>query len=92
MSWIAHTHIAQRIISRRFDDPFKLDLMVKDMAIAAGLAAQADLTLPVWASAEAVWQAAQAAMPPGSSVSDVVRHMELAAGIELTAGAAEPAP
>lgn len=87
MSWVAHNHIAQRIISRRFDDPFKLDLMVKDMGIADALAAQADLKLPVWSSAQAVWRAAQAAMPPGGSVSDVVRHMELLSGIELTQGA-----
>jgi 3-hydroxyisobutyrate dehydrogenase-like beta-hydroxyacid dehydrogenase len=34
MSWIRRTHISQRILNRRFGDPFKFDLMVKDMAIA----------------------------------------------------------
>ena len=87
MSWITHTHISQRILSRKFDDPFKLDLMVKDMNIATTLAAEAGLDAPVWASAQAVWRAAQAGMPERSSVSGVVRHMELKSGVEITAGA-----
>ena len=87
MSWITHTHISQRILSRKFDDPFKLDLMVKDMNIATTLAAGAGLDAPVWASAQAVWRAAQAGMPERSSVSGVVRHMELKSGVEITAGA-----
>jgi 3-hydroxyisobutyrate dehydrogenase len=86
-SWIARTHIAQRIISRTFDEAFQLDLMVKDIGIAAGLAAQAGLDLPLWATSERVWRNAQAAMPQGSTVSHVVRHMELTSGVELTAGA-----
>ena len=85
-SWIARTHIAQRIVSRTFDEAFQLDLMVKDIGIAAGLAAQAGLELPVWATTEVVWRNAQAAMPPHSTVSHVVRHMELTSGLELTAG------
>jgi 3-hydroxyisobutyrate dehydrogenase-like beta-hydroxyacid dehydrogenase len=87
-SWIARTHIAQRIISRTFDEAFQLDLMVKDIGIAAGLAEQAGLELPIWSSTAAVWRAAQAAMPAGSTVSHVVRHMELLSGIELTPGSA----
>jgi 3-hydroxyisobutyrate dehydrogenase len=86
MSWITHTHIAQRILSRRFDDPFKLDLMVKDMNIATALAAEGGIGVPVWASAHDVWREAQAAMPPHSSVSDVVRHVEHSAGIEISRG------
>ncbi|MDB5662604.1 MAG: putative 6-phosphogluconate dehydrogenase protein [Sphingomonas bacterium] len=86
MSWITHTHIAQRILSRRFDDPFKLDLMVKDMNIATALAAEGGIGVPVWASAQNVWREAQAAMPPHSSVSDVVRHLEHSAGIEISPG------
>ena len=40
MSWVAQTHIKQRVISRRFDDPFKLALMVKDIGIAMELGAR----------------------------------------------------
>ena len=100
-SWIARTHIAQRIVSRSFDEAFRLDLMVKDIAISVGLAAQADLDLPLWATTDSIWRAAQSAMPPGSTVSHVVRHMEIRSGIELIAGSGpgvelapvpEPAP
>ncbi len=45
MSWISRTHIAQRILTRRFDDPFKLDLMVKDIDIALRIAADAGLDM-----------------------------------------------
>ena len=92
MSWITHRHISQRILSRKFDDPFKLDLMVKDMNIATTLAAEQGLDAPVWASAQAVWRAAQASMPARSSVSDVVRHMELESGVEITEGAGPREP
>jgi 3-hydroxyisobutyrate dehydrogenase len=34
MSWVSQTHIKQRITNRAFDDPFKLELMVKDIRIA----------------------------------------------------------
>jgi len=34
MSWISQTHMKQRIINRKFDDPFRLALMVKDISIA----------------------------------------------------------
>jgi 3-hydroxyisobutyrate dehydrogenase len=36
-SWITRNHIAQRVLSRRFDDPFKLELMLKDIGIALEL-------------------------------------------------------
>jgi 3-hydroxyisobutyrate dehydrogenase-like beta-hydroxyacid dehydrogenase len=86
-SWIARTHIERCILSRSFDEAFQLDLMVKDIGIATGLVGEAGLDLPIWAASEAVWRAAQAAMPAGSTVSHVVRHMELEAGVEITPGA-----
>jgi 3-hydroxyisobutyrate dehydrogenase-like beta-hydroxyacid dehydrogenase len=47
MSWGAQTHIKQRIISRRFDDPFKLALMVKDIGIAMALARSTGTPAPL---------------------------------------------
>ena len=41
MSWISQTQIRQRITSRKFDDAFKLELMVKDIGIAMRLAGDA---------------------------------------------------
>jgi len=87
-SWISRTHIERCILSRSFDEVFQLDLMVKDIGIAGGLVGETGLILPIWAASEAVWRAAQAAMPAGSTVSHVVRHMEVESGVEITPGAA----
>lgn len=83
MSWISRTHIAQRILTRRFDDPFKLDLMVKDIGIALRSAADRHIEAPLAQSARQRWQAIQAGLAPGSSVSELIRAMEREAGIEL---------
>ena len=84
MSWISHHHIAQRILSRRFDDPFKLDLMVKDIDIALRLAQDSKLELPLSIMAQALWRETQAAIPKGSSVSELVRALETKTGVELS--------
>ena len=46
-SWISRTHIRQRILSRSFDDPFKLALMLKDVGIAMQLAKSVDVPAPL---------------------------------------------
>ena len=46
-SWLTRNHFAQRVFSRTFDDPFKLDLMAKDVGIAMGLAQEHGLPLPL---------------------------------------------
>ena len=84
MSWISRTHIAQRILSRRFDDAFKLDLMVKDIGIALQVADGLELDLPLCATAQALWREAQAGLPAGSSVSELVRTIEARTGVDLT--------
>lgn len=87
MSWISRTHIAQRILTRRFDDPFKLDLMVKDIDIALQIAADAGLDLRLARANQALWHEAQQNIPEGSSVSELVRAVEALSGIELRTGA-----
>src|SRR5580704_7610577 len=47
MSWISRTHIGPRILSRRFDDPFKFDLMMKDIDIALQIASDHGLKMPL---------------------------------------------
>jgi 3-hydroxyisobutyrate dehydrogenase-like beta-hydroxyacid dehydrogenase len=84
MSWISHHHIAQRILSRRFDDPFKFDLMVKDINIALRLAQDLKLELPLSIMAQALWQETQMSIPNGSSVSELVRALEIKTGVELS--------
>jgi 3-hydroxyisobutyrate dehydrogenase-like beta-hydroxyacid dehydrogenase len=87
MSWVSQTHIAQRIISRRFDDPFKLALMVKDIGIATELAREAQVPLPVSTLAQQLWRAAAQTAGPEASVSEVVRWVERLAGAEIAAPA-----
>ncbi len=86
MSWISRTHIAQRILTRRFDDPFKLDLMVKDVDIALQIAADAGLDMRLARANQALWHEAQQSIPEGSSVSELVRAVEALSGIELKTG------
>jgi 3-hydroxyisobutyrate dehydrogenase-like beta-hydroxyacid dehydrogenase len=88
-SWISQTHIAQRILSRRFDDAFKLDLMVKDIGIALRVAGDLELDLPLSATAQALWLQAQAGIPAGSSVSELVRTIEARTGVDLTSPSLE---
>ncbi len=86
-SWVSLTHFRQRIFNRRFDDPFKLDLMKKDMDIAMRVAADADLEMPVAAFTREAWAEVQAAAPRAASVSWLVRALEDRAGVELKPGA-----
>lgn len=89
MSWISRTHIPQRVLSRRFDDPFKYDLMMKDVNIALGLAEGLKLSLPLSESARALWRATQARIARGSSVSELVRALEQQTGVAITSPARE---
>jgi 3-hydroxyisobutyrate dehydrogenase-like beta-hydroxyacid dehydrogenase len=84
MSWISQTHIGRRIISRRFDDPFKLDLMMKDIDIALRVARDQDLELPLSDMTQTLWRQAQSVLAEGSSVSELVRTLEIKTGVELT--------
>ncbi|WP_422099892.1 NAD(P)-dependent oxidoreductase [Variovorax sp.] len=82
-SWITRTHIHQRVISRSFDDPFKLELMLKDMGIAVDLARELGMPAPISEEGRRLWQQADAARGPGVSVSELVRWVEIEAGTEI---------
>ena len=86
MSWISQTHIKQRITSRKFDDAFKLDLMVKDIGIAMKLASSLGLPLPLSALGQQLWKASARYAPEGSSISDMVRWVEHMTKTEITSG------
>ena len=88
-SWLTRNHFAQRVFSRTFDDPFKLDLMAKDVGIAMGLAQEHGLPLPLSAVGQQLYRAAARAVGPGRSVSEMVRWIEELTGTELTPGAAD---
>jgi 3-hydroxyisobutyrate dehydrogenase-like beta-hydroxyacid dehydrogenase len=83
MSWITQTHIKQRITNRAFDDPFKLELMVKDIRIALELAGREGASVPMWALGQDIWRAADDEAGRGASVSELVRHVERVGGAKI---------
>lgn len=84
MSWISQTQIKQRITNRKFDDPFKLDLMIKDIRIAIGLADEARLPVPLSAAGYHLWKAAGIHAEEGASISDMVRWVESMTKTKIT--------
>ena len=86
MSWISQTHIKQRILSRKFDDPFRLELMVKDIGIAMELADTLNLPVPLSALGHHLWRAAEHSSPKGDSISNMVRWVESMTGTKILPG------
>lgn len=86
MSWISQTHIKQRITSRKFDDPFKLALMVKDIGIALELASSQGLSLPLSSFGQSLWEKAKQHEDKDSSISNMVRWIEDMTRTEITSG------
>lgn len=91
MSWVSQTHIHQRVISRTFDDPFKLELMLKDVGIGMELARATEVPAPMSALGYQLWCAASLAAGPGVSVSELVRWVEKVAATEIRSDAATAA-
>jgi 3-hydroxyisobutyrate dehydrogenase-like beta-hydroxyacid dehydrogenase len=85
-SWVSRTHIKQRITNRKFDDPFKLGLMVKDIDIAMRLASDMGLTLPLSQQNQEMWGDARKLEGDGQSVSNLVRWLERQTGVDITPG------
>jgi 3-hydroxyisobutyrate dehydrogenase-like beta-hydroxyacid dehydrogenase len=87
-SWITQTHFEQRVFNRSFDDPFKLELMLKDMGIAVELARGTSTPVPLWGLGQQLWRMADQSAGTGASVSELVRWVEKQTGTELTPGSA----
>jgi len=85
MSWVSQTHVKKRIISRAFDDPFKLALMLKDIGIATELGRTAQLPTPISALTQQLWRAAALANDPDASVSAMARWIEQQTATDITA-------
>jgi 3-hydroxyisobutyrate dehydrogenase-like beta-hydroxyacid dehydrogenase len=82
-SWISRTQFRRHIFNRRYDDAFKLALMMKDMTIAGRIAADSALDLPLSQAAQRLWAEIQAHAPADASLSDLVRALETRTGVEL---------
>ena len=83
-SWISQTQFHQRIFNRKFDDAFKLNLMLKDIGIAVDLAQSQGIPVPLSSVGYHLWQAAARHGEPDASISDMVRWVEHMTGIELS--------
>jgi 3-hydroxyisobutyrate dehydrogenase len=83
MSWISQTQFKQRITNRKFDDPFKLGLMVKDIGIAVGLAKCKNLPAPLSTCGQELWREAEKFSEKGCSISNMVRWVEHMTGTQI---------
>lgn len=86
MSWVSQTHIRQRVVSRSFDDPFKLALMLKDIGIAGELARSAQLPIPISALTQQLWRMAALGTDEQASVSEFARWVEVTTRTPLAGG------
>lgn len=85
-SWITRTHYHQRVFNRSFDDPFKLELMLKDIGIAVDLAGRCESPMALSALGHELWRMAHHCAGTGASVSELVRWVESLSGTALTPG------
>jgi 3-hydroxyisobutyrate dehydrogenase len=83
-SWITENHVSQRILSRTFDDPFRLELMRKDVGIAVGVARTQGLDLPAFELADRLYAAANDAAGHGASLSELSRYVESYVGGKIS--------
>ena len=83
MSWITRNHIEQRILSRSFDDPFRLELMLKDIGIATALAKEQRVPMMLSGLGEELYRAAVAQPDRGDSISEIARWVEQHMGTEI---------
>ncbi len=78
----------QFVLSRKFDAGFGLDLMVKDLGIALGVARATDTTAPFAGLCRDIWAAGQKCLGPGQDHTAIARFSEMVGGTELRLSAA----
>lgn len=76
----------QFVLSRRFDAGFGLDLMVKDLGIALGLADEGQISAPFAALCRQLWAGAAHTLGPGHDHTELARFCETLAGMRLEQG------
>ena len=86
MSNASQKKFRQFVLSRRFDSGFGLDLMVKDLGIAMGVARETGTAAPFAALCQQLATAAQAMLGPGADHTEFAKLSETLAGATLNAG------
>ncbi len=83
MSNSSQKKFKQFVLSRSFDAGFGLDLMVKDLGIALGVARETGTPAPLSALVRELWAAAQAMLGPGQDHTAAAQMSERLAGTTL---------
>ena len=89
MSNSSQKKFRQFVLSRRFDSGFGLDLMVKDLGIALGVARDTSTAAPFAALCRELSAAAQAMLGPGADHTELAKLSERLAGSELASAERE---
>nr|WP_226817124.1 NAD(P)-dependent oxidoreductase [Advenella sp. FME57] len=76
----------QFVLSRKFDSGFGLDLMIKDLTIATGIAAESATPAPFSALCREMWASAAGLLGPGQDHTALAKLLENLSQTELTAG------
>lgn len=76
----------QFVLSRKFDAGFGLDLMVKDLGIALGVAEATATPAPFAGLCKDIWAGAQKVLGPGQDHTAMAKFSELVAGSTLGGG------
>lgn len=82
-SFASQNRILNDVITRKFEDQFKLSLMLKDMGIARQLAEAHDLPMPMIELGTERWQKAVELLGPTAVTTEIVRFVEQEMGVEL---------
>ncbi len=92
MSNSSQKKFKQFVLSRRFDAGFGLDLMIKDLGIAMGVARDTATPAPMSALVREMWAAAGAMLGPGQDHTAVAKLSETLAGTTLGAASGDDEP
>jgi len=84
-SWLSETHFHQHVFNRKFDNAFKLELMLKDVRISNELARETKSPVVYAALTEQLWRMADHEQGEHASISTLVQWMENRIGTQLTA-------
>jgi 3-hydroxyisobutyrate dehydrogenase-like beta-hydroxyacid dehydrogenase len=82
-SFATQNRFLNDVITRKFEDQFRLDLMLKDMGIAEQLASAHHLPVPLLSQGRARWQKAVETLGLGAVTTEIVRYVEQEMGVEL---------
>ena len=82
-SFATQNRFLNDVITRKFEDRFRLDLMLKDMGIAEQLADAHGLPVPMMQQGREHWQRAAETLGSAAVTTEIVRYVERVMGVEL---------